>query len=73
MEKKNLNLFHTKLNIPMEQLATEREMQTNWKKPQISSKLELLSREFQSNREMKSPTIHCWDIAQFESKRKKKA
>jgi hypothetical protein len=22
---------------------------------------------------MKSPTIHCWDMAQFESKRKKKA
>jgi hypothetical protein len=25
MWKKNLNLFHTKLNIPMEQLATERD------------------------------------------------
>jgi hypothetical protein len=36
MGKKNLNLFHTKLNIPMEQLATE-EMQTNLKKPQNSS------------------------------------
>jgi len=42
-------------------------MQTKLKKPQKSSKLELLSRE------MKSPTMHCRDMAQFESKRKKKA
>jgi hypothetical protein len=66
--KKNLNLFPHKTQFSN---GTAREMQTKLKKPQKSSKLELLGREIQSHREMKSQyTAGIWHSVRAREKRR---